>query len=260
MSPVGTRVARVGWLGLGAGFTVLTLVAAGLSLWSWVARRDDHRYEVFRHPISRLDLVVDDGSVTVGAGQPGQVTIAWQLTWSYPRPVVREWWDGDVLRIRMSCGPRWRLPGCAAHADVVVPPDVALTASTSSGDLTVRDLSGDLALTARSGDLIVANTGGRLTADVRAGALTATQLRCDVVQARDDAGPVTLDFSAAPTTVSVDSASGDLGVRVPPRDAYAVSASTSSGRSTVSVREDPTAGRTIILRSQSGDVRVAYSG
>lgn len=240
-APAGGRRSRFGWRALGGAFTALTLTATILTVWSWLGRRSEHDHEVLRHSISRIEVIIDGGSATFDAGPAGQVAVDRIVTWSYPPPAVEERWDGDVLYVRFACTSDFRLPGCAATYVLQVPTGVTVDAVTRGGDLTVHDLSGDLTLSANAGDV------------------TATGVRSSTVRATGDSGRLSLRFAVAPATVRATTSSGDAIITLPGSDPYAVTAVTAAGQATVGVHQDPSAPRSIVAHSQSGDVRISYA-
>jgi hypothetical protein len=239
-APAGGRRSRFGWRALGGAFTALTLTATILTAWSWLGRRSEHDHEVLRHAVSRIEVTID-GSATFAAGPAGQVSVDRAVAWSYPRPAIEERWDGDVLHLGVVCPSHFRLPGCGATYVLRVPAGVAVDAVTRGGDLTVHDLSGDLTLSARGGDV------------------TAAGLRSSTVRATGDSGRLSLGFAVAPAAVRATTSSGDAVITLPGSDPYAVDAGTAAGRTTVDVRRDPSAPRSIVAHSQSGNVQISYA-
>jgi|GEM_PF-1518874 len=181
--------------------------------------------------------------------------------------------DG-VLTLTAVCAG----PACAIDYRVLVPPGVALAVRTDSGAIRLTELTGDLALVSDSGSVRIDDSGGpgldlrvqtdsgsveldavagdRVRIETDSGSVDAEDLACTDADVETESGPIELQWDARPTAVEVESESGSVVVEVP-AGAYAVTVSTESG--TVDLRgltEDPTADRTIDVRTESGSVSV----
>jgi DUF4097 and DUF4098 domain-containing protein YvlB len=108
-----------------------------------------------------------------------------------------------------------------------------------AGTVTVKDLSGDL------------------TIATTAGAIDASGLRGQRVEARTEAGAVTLKHLTPPLQATARTEAGTVTVHVPGSAAYAVDASSTAGESAVRVPTDPASAHRITALSEAGDVTVA---
>jgi hypothetical protein len=250
-----------GWRVLGSALTALTLLAGGVSVWSWLGRHDEPQQAVYDHDITRLVVDLAAGDVTLSAGPPGRVGIERHLTWSYGRPVVREAWSGSTLSIRAECDATPRLPGCGVSYRIEVPTGIAVDVHTGNGAVSVRDLTGPGSLASGHGPVRVAGGLGPLRISASDGDVTGTALTGSEVTASAGDGTVELTFAVAPAKVRAGVASsGDVVVTVPGPDGYNVHAGTRSGRRSIGVTQDPTAARIIDAETNNGDVRIAYGG
>lgn len=123
-------------------------------------------------------------------------------------------------------------------------------ASSGDGRVSVRDAGGSVEARTRSGDVLVDGAGGTVTADSGDGD----------VEARQVAGSAAVTTSSGAVRVSgvrgdVTATTGDGPVVVRGTGtAVALEISTGDGRSTVDAPTDPSATRTVTIRSSSGDV------
>lgn len=248
------------WRPVGHTLAAVTVLAGGVSAWSWLARQTVTERTGYQGTVTELTVELGNGSAEVTAGPPGRATVEQRLTWSYGRPVVRQEHTDGRLSVTATCGTRPRLPGCAVAYRIEVPPEVAVTVRTGSGTVSVRDVTGPLTLHSRNGDVRVENVAGDLRLDARSGRIDGADLHSPQVQARTGAGDVALRFGTPPTTVLARTGSGGITVAVPPPDGYNLHASARSGTRTVNVREEPTAPRRIDAQAGDGNVRVAYTG
>lgn len=129
--------------------------------------------------------------------------------------------------------------GSSVDFDIEIPSGVAEVVGRSrSGDLDLHDFVGDLDWRGESGDL------------------EAERLFCTSARVSTDTGDVTLDFTAPPEWVSIETRSGDVDV-VLPGGGWAIRATSRTG----DVRVDPgmlgdSAHRRVEITTDSGDVRV----
>jgi DUF4097 and DUF4098 domain-containing protein YvlB len=73
-----------------------------------------------------------------------------------------------------------------------------------------------------------------------------------------DTGDIELRFSRPPSRVQVATSTGDVSIAVPTGDAYRVQTSTDTGSTNVRIQRDVAASRTIIARTDTGNVDVFY--
>ena len=161
--------------------------------------------------------------------------------------------------------PAWPSPPTARHSwsdecdvdlTVAVPAGLAVTASADSGDITASDLDA-LTLHADSGNLQVNGGSGLLHLSTDSGQITGVAMDASDVNASANSGSISLDFARAPADVSIQDNSGDVTVTVPSGGpAYAVSAHSDSGSTSVEVPTDPTSTHDISISVHSGNAVV----
>jgi hypothetical protein len=274
----GPSAQRAAWLAVGITFTVVCILTASLHILSWMAERvtvESHTYAATE--VSQIEIDSWGGDVRVVHGTEGQVTVERRVHWSYVHPRLTERVEGDTLYIASRClaWPNFR---CGTDYVVHVPHGVSVSAASSSGDVSVRDVTGDVRLHASSGDVTVGGVDGdvdvalssgnlrvddvhgRVSARTSSGDITMTGLRSAEVNTKASSGDIRLEFAEAPGSVNVRASSGDVDLAVPGRDPYHVQVDTSSGDQNVDVVQDPFASRSIVVDLSSGDVRIRYLG
>jgi hypothetical protein len=80
-----------------------------------------------------------------------------------------------------------------------------------------------------------------------------------VLRAETDTGDVPLELLAAPQSVEVSTADGEVDLAVPVNTPYRTDASTDSGEVSVLVPVDPASARALRIDSHTGDVTVRAS-
>ncbi|MFD0206911.1 MULTISPECIES: DUF4097 family beta strand repeat-containing protein [Saccharothrix] len=224
---------RRAWLVAGALSVTAGLVLGGLYLWSWIGNRSEGQHQTYARSAARVEVDTKSVDVTVVAGRSDRVVVDRELRWSFGRPVIREVWDGDVLRISAECPSAPRLPGCSVRYRIEVPRAAAVQARTTSGSLSVTGVDGELRLTTNSGRLTADGVGGALWASAQSGDIVATGLRSETVDVSSTSGRSALGFAGTPRVVTANVRSGDLDLRVPRGGGpYAVLLSVQSGART----------------------------
>lgn len=252
----GRRIAIVS-LGAVAAVTVLwgTLSAADL-----VARSETT--ETFtRDTVPRLRITTD-GQVEVSAGAVDEISIVRTVERGLRDP---EFGDrvvttpaGDELVLSGEC-PRAVSSWCSVDYAVVVPADTEVVVDADAGSVTVTGIDGDVTASSSAGAVTAIDLGGTLRLSSSAGRVHGEDLRSTDVEASSSAGGVRLVFADPPTSVDADSSAGSVEVVVPDDGAvYAVDASTSAGSTRIAVPTDPSADRTLRLRSDAGNVSVRH--
>ncbi len=169
-----------------------------------------------------------------------------------------ESYENGELELRASCGPI-SFGQCDANYVVVVPRDLRVRIEASSGDLRAENVTGPVDLKSTSGDVTVESASGDVVIESSSGDITAEDLRSGTVRAHASSGDIELSFATAPTTVTAETSSGDVGVTVPDdTETYRVDTDTSSGDTEIDIRKDQSSTRTIKAETSSGDVTVEY--
>jgi hypothetical protein len=181
--------------------------------------------------ITTLNVGSGSGDVVVNESGRTGVHVTETLHWHGDKPQNGHEVNGDTLTLGYRC------KNCSVDYRVEIPRGLAVKADTGSGTITLRDLTGEMSADTGSGDI-----------DARG--LTARR-----ATAHTGSGDVELRFSAVPDDVDVETGSGDGTVWVP-YGSYNVTARTGIGSKDVTVAHDPSAPRTVVIKTGSGDAKV----
>ncbi|MGI5233250.1 DUF4097 family beta strand repeat-containing protein [Actinoallomurus sp. CA-142502] len=252
------------WIAVAAVTAFTVIVPVGEKFWGRLLRQTERLPAVsYGHAISALEIEAGSGSVTVGAGPPGRVTVGRTLRWTMGRPNVGLSWKGDTLVLKTDCGGREILfsgSGCDVDLDVRVPAGVTVRATVSSGTITAQGLTGAVRLQAHSGTVNVERTRGPVWARANSGAINGTDLSSPQVDVGTTSGVVGLGFADAPQQVKATARSGSVTVALPRGFRYRVHGTSSSGdvRVDEGLRDDGSS-RRIDVATSSGAARVRYA-
>ena len=252
----------------GAGRTVavalLSALAAVTIAWGTVSAADlvarTETTETFTRDVAPRLRIETDGRVQVTAGPVDSVSIERTVERGLRAPEVSAAVTsaGDELVLSGDC-PAVVSSWCSVDYAVVVPANTEVIVDSGSGSITVTGIDGDITASSSSGSVYVVDVSGQLRLSSSAGPVLGEQLASATVRADSSAGSVRLVFDVAPTSVDADSSAGSVELVVPDDSAvYAVDASTSAGSARIEVATDPSADRTLRLRSSAGDVSVRH--
>jgi DUF4097 and DUF4098 domain-containing protein YvlB len=134
-----------------------------------------------------------------------------------------------------------------------------VTLSTDSGDIHATRISGRATITDHSGDIVVTSlSAGRALIMNDSGNITGNDVSSQALTAQDHSGDITVVFTKVPDRVHVSDDSGNITLVLPPGKAtYRVSASTSSGSTSINVPRSPTSPHVISATDQSGNITIA---
>ncbi len=268
--PIGRRM-RAGWLLFGGFFTGVALMACMLG--SWVVLGGERsvttvtQQQSYQRAVTRIEVAIDNGDLSIATGGAGQVSIERRLRWSGTQPTVEESWQGDTLRISSPCDDTETVPAigreCSTGLSLRVPADVTVEATVNRGTIRIRDVLGELRLATSQGDVQVTNGSNRLWIRSSSGEITATGLRCTHVDTKTASGSVSLEFAGSPELVKATAEWGDVDVAVPRpaagAEGYQVRSEQEEGRSNIAVQQDPAARHLIFANTTRGNVYVRYT-
>jgi Toastrack DUF4097 len=255
---------RRAWRIVGSILTPLTIVLCTYSLWSRgseLRAEKETQNQTYTHAVSRVELDLDDGEISLTPGETGQVVIERRLEWSDNKPTIEETWVGNTLKITSRCGGSSLgiQPHCAVAYTMRVPADVEIDARTVASRIEIRNLSGGLRLTESSGDVLLTNTTGQLWVKTTSGTIRGAGLRAGQVELQATAGDIVLGLAAPPDKLAVTTGAGNVDIAVPGNDTYHLGVETSGGDKDITVRHDSGAARTISVRTSRGDIRIRYA-
>ncbi|MFC5181626.1 DUF4097 family beta strand repeat-containing protein [Actinomadura harenae] len=250
------------WLGLAALTALCVAVPTALEVAGvQLQHTAETSEELPQHPIRKVEVDATSASVTVQAGTSEVTRLSQSLHWVMAKPRVRTEWNGDTLKLKVSCGDgglgTFNL--CDADVTLSVPRGVAVRGRMTSGTLSVRGTNGGADLQNNSGTLELADVSGPLRAWVSSGSVRGERLSADTVDTASGSGSIELAFAVAPTRVVARTGSGSVEIGVPRGSHYAVSGSTNSGsRDIAQGISDGTSANRLDLSSGSGAVSVHY--
>ena len=249
------------------GWTALTAVAfAGLG---------SYRVNLATPLHGRIAAVsADQGDISVGRGPAGQLRVHGTVHYSIARPKLG--WQRSPSTVALHGHCRVPVGVCSFDYAVTIPAVARSEVSTASGNLTARGLAGTVMLNAASGDITATRISGRATVSDHAGNIVLTSLAgaraliindsgdingsgvsSQALTARDESGNITVVFTRVPDQVRVSDSSGDITLVLPPGPAtYRVSASTSSGSTSIEVPQSPASPHVITATDQSGNITI----
>lgn len=249
--------------------TGVLLASGSFGLWILLAGPEklhvEAQEEVYREPVTAVDIDLNYTSVVLIAGEPGRVTVRRQITWSRAKPVPEEQVIGGTLQIRSRCPYVFlgRAEQCQAEYVVEVPPATSVEANVHGGKIRAEELTGVTHLTTMEGDITVAGLRGRLWARSTGGDITGTRLGGSEADVKTAWGIVSLRFAVAPDLVQASANSGDVSIAVPRAGAgpagYQIRADAEGGRQEIDVLQDSTGQHTIVAHTNYGDVNVRYT-
>ena len=264
------------WVALvvGTPLALLTIGYAALTAVAWAALGS---YQVnLAVPIHgrTTAISVDKGGIRVGPGPAGVLRVHGTVRYSIARPYLN--WHRS--RSGIALDQRCVVPAglCSFDYAVTVPAggrteisdgsgDVTatglagtLTLDNASGDIHATRISGSTTITDNSGDIVVTSlTGAQVLIKNDSGDITGTGVSTQVLTVQDLSGDIRVVFTKVPQRVQVSNASGDITLVLPPGPAtYRVSASTSSGSTSVNVPRSPTSPHVISVTDDSGNITI----
>jgi hypothetical protein len=250
------------------GWTALTAVAfAGLG-----SSRVDLAVPVH----GRTAVVsVDEGDITVGPGPADQLRVHGTIRYSLVRPQLH--WQRSPSTIALHAHCRVPTGVCSFDYAVTVPAGGRSEVSNASGNVTASGLAGTVMLSTDSGDIRATRISGSATISDHSGDIVVTSLSAartlimndsgnitangvssQALTAQDHSGNITVVFTKVPDRVQVSDDSGNITLVFPPGPAtYRVSASTSSGQTSINVPQSPTSPHVVSVTDQSGNITLA---
>ena len=217
---------------------------------------------------------VDEGNISASPGPAGRLRVHGILRYSLVRPQLR--WQRSPSTIALHAHCRVPTGVCSFDYAVSVPAGARSEFSSASGNVTASGLAGPVTLSTDSGDIKATRISGRATITDHSGDITVTSLSAAKalimndsgnitgrgvssrqLTARDQSGDITVVFTKVPDLVRISDSSGNIKLVLPPGPtAYRVSASTSSGQTSISVPQSPTSPHVVSATGQSGNITI----
>jgi hypothetical protein len=243
---------------LGLPFVLAAIADGGFQCVALVGQ-DTYRIAPIMAPIgNKVSVGVGNGDIKVVPGTGKRAVLRGVVNYSLFRPVVK--WEhtatGTIL-----VGPNCFWVGnCGAELTLAVPAGEAVRATSTSGDVSARNLTGALDLDDASGDIMLNYVSGPLVLSASSGDITGAYISATKVQANDSSGDIDLSFDHVPKDIDIGDGSGDITVAVPANVSYSVVAKASSGSTNIGVPTNPLSHNVIHLIAASGDISVVASG
>ena len=253
--------ARRTWLGVGSVAAVIGLAFGTVQVLGLVAHQERLVQASFdAQGLSTIDVTTDSGSIAVVGDSPTGVRVTQRISDGLRSATSTIERHEDRLVLRGSC-PGFAAERCGVDYEIHMPPELAVIARTDDGTIDARDVSGAVDLSTDNGDVVLSGLSGRLQLSTDNGSIDGSELTSSSAQATSDNGDVTLGFSVAPTTVTMDSDNGDLVLVVPQGpESYSLTTSSDNGVVSTPIRTDPNGERHLTLRSGNGNITAAYPG
>jgi hypothetical protein len=201
-------------------------------------------------PVDRVVLAVEAGAIEIVTGD--------ELVLRATRPdrdlVVEDDPSDGILEVRVAC-PRFALlRGCRTPVRLVVPPGVAVAASTQAGAIAASGLTAGADLRTDAGSIDVHELAGPVHLTSEAGAIRGSVLT-GTVEARTTTGAIALRVIEETRHLVATTEVGTIDLTVPDAT-YQVDVGATLGSTDVEVADTPGAGRTLEARSELGSVHI----
>lgn len=232
---------------------LVLIAAAGLSACGGSSDETSRTEE----PAARIEVTSVSGSIRVeGDDGAGEITIETTRRWDASAPEIVTERDGDLLRIFHDCAEGD--DGCSVDYALAVPEDITVTATSTSGDVSVVSVTGDVTVETVSGDVTVNDIGGALGVTTTSGGILGVNLKAVSGSVTTVSGRIDISWEDPVDDLTARSESGDVTVQVPGQP-YALTATSTSGDVDVRIDTDPADDKTVTIESVSGNIRV-YAG
>lgn len=241
--------------GMKRTMAVAVMIAGVAGLTGCGATFDDtewHDARAFPHSGETLTIRSSVGGLRILPGKAGEVRVDRWLEGKAAREGNSSWSLRDgTLRLSADC--TMVLGTCGARYHVRVPPGAKLVVEGADDGVILKDLDQD-ADVSTDGRIRVEGTSGRLRLMGSDGPVEGEGLRSVDVRVRTVSGSIALAFAVPPAKLDAQSQEGGVTVAVPP-EKYAITTRSVEGseRSDLKSAESD---RTIIARSESGNIRI----
>lgn len=254
--------ARIAWTVVGLVLVVALVPAIALSMIGQASYQPLSPVQrVFTAPVTAVTLQVSSGDLTIerAKGTDTVVSTSGVHGLTYPTDVERV--EGHTLVIRSSCGTTIFNDRCTRSYVVHVQSDVAVSATSGQGGVTVSGTNKSISAHSDQGDVTIAGGSGTVQASSGQGGVTITRSSATSVSATSGQGDVVLSFTSSPSRVTASSGQGDVIVELPKGpNSYQVHPSSGQGNVSNDVNDDPASDRVINATSGQGDVTIRYVG
>jgi hypothetical protein len=198
------------------------------------------------------------GSVQVVGADIDTIRVRARVSHGLRRTDHSERVEGDRVVLASSC-PLYGTDFCSVSYTVEVPSDIDLLLRTDSGRVGATDIDGTVDIGNDTGSIELVQVTGDINVHTDTGRIDASGLTGAQADASTDTGRIHLDFDVAPQAVQASTDTGSVEVVLPDDTAtYRVETGTDTGGEVVSVRTDPSSTRSIVARTDTGDITIRY--
>ncbi|GAA2392255.1 DUF4097 family beta strand repeat-containing protein [Nonomuraea africana] len=235
------------------------LAAAGLISLSACGFQLDRteRHEARTFPLGGTSLTITSrvGDLRVVPGDASGVKVERWLQGTAGEPGKSQW-TLENGRLALSTDCTVFFGSCGARYTVHLPPGVALVVEGGDERVSLSRLPQDVSVSTTGGDITAEGLSGTLRLRTHEGTIRSRATRSADVRARSRDGDISVGFAAPPGKVDTQSRAGGVVVSVPEGE-YGITVVSRNGRSRTEIKDagDGSA-RTIVARSEDGDVRV----
>jgi hypothetical protein len=234
---------------LASGVAAATLAACHADV-SGLQHRTRH-YSVGQ--VQTLAVIAHVGTVQVTGGGSAQATVTERLTFRHTAPVTTHRVSGGTLTLDSHC------PGggaCGVDYTITLPRSTTVRVTDSVGSIGLRSLSGPVTAHTNAGSINLDSLSGTITATGHVGSISGQKLSCRRATMHTSAGGVQASFTAAPANLTATTDVGTVTLRLPTTVAYAVNATASIGKTSVSVHRSASSPHVVTASVRTGSVTV----
>jgi len=202
-------------------------------------------------PFNRVVIRVGEGSVTV---ERTTGRVEWFATADFAGerpafdPVVV---DGELIVDDGCSGAE----DCSVRYTILVPENTTVTATSGSGDVTVRQLIGNVSVDAGAGTVFLDTVNGTVAVTTGSGDILGAKLVAASASFVSSSGNIDVAFENVIPDLVVQTGSGNVTAQVP-EGPYNIDAVTDSGATDFKIDDTDSAPNTIMLRTGSGNLTV----
>lgn len=207
-------------------------------------------------PVRSVEVDLAVGRVTVVPAGTGAATVVRTRKYLMAAPSASETVDVDVLRIDAEC-PRIVPLGCAVDYRLEVPAGIPVRIRTGQGSVSVADVTGTVDVDTKAGGVRLAGTRGPVRVNTGAGDVDGVDIAVSYLDATTSAGRIRLSLAEPPGRLGLRTRAGSIDVALPAADGgYRVDADAGEGRVDVGFEQNEGGSRTVVARSDAGNIAV----
>jgi hypothetical protein len=203
---------------------------------------------------SRVTVTTSGGDVVLRQAAAGSGSVTGTGYYSLIRPhITHPFTAGDAF-FNYHCA--FAFVNCGLNATLSVPRGTAVSVSTDGGNVTASGTSGDITLSTSGGPVTASGMAGELGLTTGGGDINASAIAALQVSADTGGGNVKITFTTVPHNVQVTTGGGNITIIVPPgAGRYHITATTGGGN-TRTLPDDPSSPNLITATSGGGDITI----